>query len=151
MIFHYFALDIPGSDICGLKLSRMAWTQRWRKPPSRSSEMRKADAKRDHRAFANQQSTKIWSTDSDWEKQKEQKEGLLGPLARLIIFKGGLQPHEGSCGKETGQIIDLWPSPHRRLLLLLSIPSSKRNDLYMRGEVRDPCLSSLYLTDQEQE
>nr|KUM48339.1 hypothetical protein ABT39_MTgene5339 [Picea glauca]QHR88920.1 hypothetical protein Q903MT_gene2939 [Picea sitchensis] len=29
--------------------------------------------------------------------------------------------------KETGQIIDLWPSPHLRLLLLLNIPSSKRN------------------------
>ena len=29
--------------------------------------------------------------------------------------------------KETGQIIDLWPSPHRGLLLILNIPSSKRN------------------------
>jgi len=59
--------------------------------------------------------------------------GGSGSLSYLLVPGGKLRVGGLQLGarwillKETGQIIDLWPSTHLRLPLLLNIPSSKRN------------------------
>lgn len=66
----------------------------------------------------------------------------------MIILKGDLRlGARGILLKETGQIIDLWPSPHLRLQLILNIPSSKRNGCI--GKQYPGCKERLLLSAAE--